>query len=67
MVADLVGEEEWVIQFRRGLDGNQVAKLRELQGKPQGVRLSEEEDEVRWAMEKVGVFQQVHCTIFDQW
>jgi hypothetical protein len=47
MVADLMVDGEWRIQFRRELDGNQVVKLGELVEKLQRVNLSAEEDMVR--------------------
>jgi hypothetical protein len=55
-VADLTVDGEWRIQFRRELDGNQVAKLGELVEKLQRVSLSDDEDMVRWALEKSGCF-----------
>jgi hypothetical protein len=56
MVADLMVDGEWRIQFRRELDGDQVTKLRELVKKLQEANLSADEDMVRWALEKSGCF-----------
>jgi hypothetical protein len=64
MVADLMVDGEWRIQFRRELDGNQVVKLGELVEKLQRVNLSAEEDMVRWAFEKNGCFSTSSLYIF---
>jgi hypothetical protein len=56
MVADLVEGDEWLIQFRKRLDGDQMEKWREMEGRLQDVRLSGEEDEIRRALEKSGCF-----------